>query len=112
MVATSLARDTVAMAGSARGTAFVTGSDGFLGTELIKLLVSRGHRVLALTRSVEGAETMRRIDAVPVMGTCSHQVDGRTRLRPTGSFIFRRRRQIARASFRNGGPRERAPTYR
>jgi nucleoside-diphosphate-sugar epimerase len=68
VVATSLARDTVAMAGSARGTAFVTGSDGFLGTELIKLLVSRGHRVLALTRSVEGAETMRRIDAVPVIG--------------------------------------------
>lgn len=68
MVATSLARDTVAMAGSARGTAFVTGSDGFLGTELIKLLVSRGHRVLALTRSVEGAETMRRIDAMPVIG--------------------------------------------
>jgi nucleoside-diphosphate-sugar epimerase len=56
------------MAGSARGTAFVTGSDGFLGTELIKLLVSRGHRVLALTRSVEGAETMRRIDATPVIG--------------------------------------------
>ena len=63
-----LARDTVAMAGSAPATAFVTGSDGFLGTELIKLLVSRGHRVLALTRSVEGAEAMRRLDAVPVIG--------------------------------------------
>ena len=54
--------------GSARGTAFVTGSDGFLGAELIKLLVSRGHRVLALTRSPEGAEIVRRLDAVPVIG--------------------------------------------
>jgi nucleoside-diphosphate-sugar epimerase len=56
------------MAGSTRATTFVTGSDGFLGTELVKLLVSRGHRVLALTRSVEGAETIRRIDATPVIG--------------------------------------------
>lgn len=56
------------MAGSARGTAFVTGADTFLGTELTGLLVSRGHRVLALTRSLEGAETLRRIGAVPVMG--------------------------------------------
>ena len=56
------------MAGNARATTFVTGSDGFLGTELVKLLVSRGHRVLALTRSAEGAETMRRIGAMPVIG--------------------------------------------
>ena len=68
MVATSLARDTVAMAGNARATTFITGADGFLGTELVKLLVSRGHRVLALTRSVEGAETMRQIGAVSVIG--------------------------------------------
>ncbi len=56
------------MVGGARRTAFVTGSDGFLGTELTKLLVSRGHRVLALTRSLEGAETLRRIGALPVIG--------------------------------------------
>jgi nucleoside-diphosphate-sugar epimerase len=56
------------MACNARATTFVTGSDGFLGTELIKLLVSRGHRVVALTRSVDGAESMRRIGAVPVIG--------------------------------------------
>jgi nucleoside-diphosphate-sugar epimerase len=56
------------MAGNTRATTFVTGSDGFLGTELVKLLASRGHRVLALTPSVEGAETMRRIGAVPVIG--------------------------------------------
>jgi hypothetical protein len=56
------------MTGDARATTFVTGSDGFLGTELVKLLVSRGHRVLALTRSAEGAEAMRRIGAIPVIG--------------------------------------------
>ena len=56
------------MADEARATTFVTGSDGFLGTELVKLLVSRGHRVLALTPSAEGAETMRRIGAMPVIG--------------------------------------------
>jgi nucleoside-diphosphate-sugar epimerase len=65
---TWLDRNTVAMAGNARTTAFVTGSDGFLGTELVKLLVARDHRVVALTRSVEAAETMRRIGAVPVIG--------------------------------------------
>jgi nucleoside-diphosphate-sugar epimerase len=64
----SLATDTVGMAGKARATTFVTGSDGFLATELVRLLVSRGHRVLALTPSVEGAETMRRMGAVPVVG--------------------------------------------
>jgi nucleoside-diphosphate-sugar epimerase len=56
------------MAGNECGTAFVTGYNGFLGTELITLLVSRGHRVLALTRSHEGAETLHRIGAVPVIG--------------------------------------------
>jgi nucleoside-diphosphate-sugar epimerase len=56
------------MAGDAGATTFVTESEGFLGTELVKLLMSRGHRVLALTPSVEGAEAMRRIGAVPVVG--------------------------------------------
>ena len=41
----------VAMAGTGRATTFVTGFDGFLARELIKLLVSRGHGVLALARS-------------------------------------------------------------
>jgi nucleoside-diphosphate-sugar epimerase len=56
------------MAGNAGATTFVTESEGFLGTELVKLLMSRGHRVLALTPSVQGAEAMRRIGAVPVVG--------------------------------------------
>jgi nucleoside-diphosphate-sugar epimerase len=56
------------MAGNTRATAFVTGSDGFFGTELVKVLVARGHHVVALTPSVEGAQTLRRLGAMPVIG--------------------------------------------
>jgi nucleoside-diphosphate-sugar epimerase len=56
------------MGGSTRATAFVTGSDGFLGTELVKVLVARAHRVIALTPSVERAQTLRRLGAMPVIG--------------------------------------------
>ena len=56
------------MAGTGRATTFVTGFDGFLARELIKLLVSRGHGVLALARSAEAAEAVRRIGAAPVIG--------------------------------------------
>jgi hypothetical protein len=56
------------MADSACGTTSVTGFDGFLGTELIPRPAFRGPRGLALTRSVEGAEARRGLDAVRVIG--------------------------------------------
>ena len=56
------------MADDACATAFVTGADGFLGTELVKVLVARGHDVFALTRSPEAAQSVRRAGARPVMG--------------------------------------------
>jgi nucleoside-diphosphate-sugar epimerase len=56
------------MAGDRAATTFVTGADGFLGAELVKVLVARGDQVFALTGSVEGAERLRRAGAVPVMG--------------------------------------------
>jgi dihydroflavonol-4-reductase len=37
-------------------TAFVTGSTGLLGSNLVKLLLDRGHKVVALTRSREKAQ--------------------------------------------------------
>jgi nucleoside-diphosphate-sugar epimerase len=49
-------------------TAFVTGAGGFIGLELVKVLVTRGHTVLALTRSIESAARMRRAGATAVMG--------------------------------------------
>ena len=56
------------MAGNARAIAFITEADGFIGTELIKVLVARRHQVFGLAQSVEGAQRVRRAGAVPVMG--------------------------------------------
>jgi nucleoside-diphosphate-sugar epimerase len=56
------------MESDARATAFVTGAGGFIGTELVKVLVARRHRVFGLTPSLEAAERVRRAGAVPVMG--------------------------------------------
>ena len=63
-----LAVDTGRMAGTNRPTAFVTGAAGFIGSEVVKVLLARGHRVLGLTRSAEAAERVRRAGATPVMG--------------------------------------------
>lgn len=56
------------MAPGTRVTTFVTGASGFIGTELVKLLVARRHRVFGLAGSVEAAERLRRVGATPVMG--------------------------------------------
>jgi nucleoside-diphosphate-sugar epimerase len=56
------------MAGDARATTFVTGAAGFIGTELVKVLVAGGHQVFGLVQSVEAAERLRRAGAIPVMG--------------------------------------------
>ena len=56
------------MTGDAAATTFISGADGFIGTELVKVLKARGHQVLGLTASVEAAERLRRTGAVPVLG--------------------------------------------
>jgi nucleoside-diphosphate-sugar epimerase len=56
------------MTADGRPTTFVTGAAGFIGSELIRLLVARGHRVSGLARTAQAAERVRRIGAVPVMG--------------------------------------------
>jgi nucleoside-diphosphate-sugar epimerase len=56
------------MTGEAAPTTFITGAGGFVGTELIKVLVAQGHQVVGLTQSVEAAQRVRRAGAVPVMG--------------------------------------------
>jgi nucleoside-diphosphate-sugar epimerase len=53
---------------TARPTAFVTGASGFIGAELVKNLVDRGHRVVGLTRSHEAALRVRRAGAIAVVG--------------------------------------------
>jgi nucleoside-diphosphate-sugar epimerase len=68
VVCTSPAFHTGDMADDARPTAFVSGADDFLGAELVKALVARGHQVFALTRSVETAQVVRGSGAIAVIG--------------------------------------------
>jgi len=49
-------------------TVFVTGGTGFLGGALVRKLVAFGRPVRALTRSDEGARSLRELGADPVRG--------------------------------------------
>lgn len=55
------------MTGEARPTTFVTNAAGFIGTQLVNLLVAP-HAVLGLANNRETAECMRRRGAVAVIG--------------------------------------------
>jgi nucleoside-diphosphate-sugar epimerase len=68
VVASRFALHTGTMTDDARATAFVTGATGFIGTELVKVLVAHGYEVLGLTRSADGAQRLRQVGAMPVMG--------------------------------------------
>jgi uncharacterized protein len=56
------------MASETKTTTFVTGADGFFGTELLKVLVARGHQVFGLAASLEAAQRVRRAGAQAVIG--------------------------------------------
>jgi len=56
------------MAMATRMTAFVTGAAGFVGAELVQVLIAQGHQVFGLVHSQEGAERVRRAGAVAVVG--------------------------------------------
>ena len=47
---------------------FVTGSTGFIGTELVKELIAAGHQVRGLTRSDAGAEQLKEAGAEVLRG--------------------------------------------
>lgn len=49
-------------------TTFVTGAAGFIGTELVKELAGRGHRVLALAGTTDEAVRLRQLGVTAVMG--------------------------------------------
>ncbi|MDX2205550.1 MAG: NAD-dependent epimerase/dehydratase family protein [Hyphomicrobiaceae bacterium] len=48
--------------------AFVTGGSGFVGSRLVKLLVSQGWQVHALARSADSVMAVRNLGATPVAG--------------------------------------------
>ena len=56
------------MGARATETVFVTDPVGFVGSELVKFLVARGHQVFGLTRSPEAAGRVRRAGATAIMG--------------------------------------------
>ena len=66
MLSTAIALHTVHMANVP--TAFITGAAGFLGTELVKLLVARGHQVVGLAKSPQAAAQVRQARAIAIMG--------------------------------------------
>jgi len=49
-------------------TVFVTGGSGFVGQNLIPILVSKGFTVKALTRSEKSALIVQRLGALPING--------------------------------------------
>ena len=51
-----------------RATTFVTGAAGFIGSELVKVLTSGGHHVVALSPTIEDARSLRQTGATPVLG--------------------------------------------
>src|SRR5262249_29589407 len=59
---------TASMAIGVRPTAFVTEAGGFIGAELIRLLVSRGHQVFGLVGSAQAAQRVRRAGATAIAG--------------------------------------------
>ena len=68
MVEGSPAFQTGDMAGATGVTAFVTEADGFVGSELVKILVAGGYQVVALTKSLDARDRVRRAGATPVVG--------------------------------------------
>jgi nucleoside-diphosphate-sugar epimerase len=51
---------------------FLTGGSGFVGRALIAALIAQGHRVAALARSPQAAETVRALGAEPIRGDLSN----------------------------------------
>src|SRR5687767_9503143 len=45
---------------------FVTGGSGFVGRNLIRVLLERGYAVCAIARSASAAQTIRQLGAEPV----------------------------------------------
>ena len=74
------------MTGNARPTAFVTGAAGFIGTELVKVLVAAGYQVFGLARSVESTRHLQRAGAIAIRGDLL--VPGRWQDEAAADWVF------------------------
>jgi nucleoside-diphosphate-sugar epimerase len=68
VVTESLDLHTEPMTSGTAATTFVTGAAGFIGIELVKILVSRGHPVFGLAQSARAVDSVRRAGGIPVVG--------------------------------------------
>lgn len=92
-------RHTGDMADDAGRTAFVTGAAGFIGRELVRVLVGRGMQVFGLVRSPEAARDLQRAGATGVRGDLL--VPGRWQDEAATDWVFHippRALQFARGS--------------
>lgn len=74
------------MSGNAPLTVFVTGAGGFIGRELVTVLVDRGYQVFGLVRSAESARALRQTGATAVMGDLC--VPGRWQDEAAADWVF------------------------
>jgi len=86
VVFNALTQHTRHMAVDTRTTCFVTGAAGFIGAELVRVLVARGHQVFGLTQSVKAAARLRRAGAIAVMGDLLEA--GRWRDEAAAGWVF------------------------
>ncbi len=79
-------RQTGRMSGNGQPTVFVTGASGFIGRELVKVLVARGCEVFGLARSTESARQLRHLGATAVTGDLS--VPGQWQDEAAADWVF------------------------
>lgn len=66
---------------------FVTGASGLLGQAVVKLLLSEGHSVLALTRADAHAKQLRELGAETLKGDLTHRARLADHLRPCEAVV-------------------------
>ena len=72
-------------------TVFIMGGTGFIGTETVKELVSRGDKVYGLARSISSEQKLRRLGAIPLGSITDDHADDKLPSRLSVEFAVRGR---------------------